>query len=56
MVGTIKSYIRFVLFHRWNKLEQKHFDFLTELYSKRAPLSKIENWVLFKIKRINNCN
>lgn len=48
------TYVRFVFLHRWNKLNERHFDFLESSgwYLKNEQKRKLYN----KIKKLNGIN
>lgn len=52
MIDFLKTYIVFILLHRWNKVSEEHFDFL-EKYWDEKPTKGIELWLYNKVKYKN---
>ena len=52
MIDWIRTYIKFVLLHRWNKVSQEGFEMLDEHWEYK-PTKGINLWLYNKIKEIN---
>lgn len=52
MIDFIKTYIKYVVFHKWNRLSIESIEFL-EKYWEHKPKSGIKFWLYRKIKKIN---
>lgn len=48
----IKTYIKYVLFHRWNKLSEESINLLEQDW-KNKPTKGIKLWLYKKIIKIN---
>ena len=55
MISFIKTYIKYVLFHKWNKLSKESFDLLDNNW-KNKPTKGLNLWLYNKIKKINGYN
>jgi hypothetical protein len=53
MIDIIKTWVRFVLLRRWNKLEQYHFDYFLEEGGLKILKTKAK-WKLYRRLRIAN--
>jgi hypothetical protein len=49
----IKTYIKYVLFHRWNKLSEESIN-LIEQHWKNKPTNGMKLWLYKKIIKIKN--
>lgn len=52
MIDFIKTYIRFFLLHKWNKISHDAFDVLEENWTNK-PTSGMKKWLYDIIKRKN---
>jgi hypothetical protein len=52
MIDWIRTYIKFVLLHRWNRVSQEGFGMLDEHWEYK-PTKGINLWLYNKIKEIN---
>jgi hypothetical protein len=52
MIDFIKTYIKYVVFHKWNRLSIESIEFL-EKHWEHKPKSGIKFWLYRKIKKIN---
>lgn len=50
---AIKTYVIYVLLHRWNKISKESFDLIEEHWRPKKPLSKLQIKVLNKVKELN---
>jgi len=55
MISFIKTYIKYVLFHKWNKLSKESFDLLDNNWQNK-PTKGLNLWLYNKIKKINGYN
>jgi hypothetical protein len=55
MVDSIKTYIKYVLFHKWNKLNTEQINFL-QTHWKHKPTKGLKLWVYNKVIKINGIN
>jgi hypothetical protein len=52
IIDIVKSYIKWVIFHKYNKIPKESFDFLDEHWD-RKPKEGVKLWLYNKIKKIN---
>ena len=52
MIDIVRSYIKWVIFHKFNKISKESFDFLDEHWDKK-PTKGTKLWLYNKIKQIN---
>ena len=55
MIDWIRTYIKFVLLHRWNKVSEEGLKMLDEHWQHK-PTKGIKLWLYNKIKLINGGN
>lgn len=52
MIDFIKTYIVFILLHKWNKLSKENFDILEKHWTNK-PTNGLRYWVYNKVKEKN---
>lgn len=52
MKDFIKSYIKYVILHKWNRLDEKYFDLIEKNWG-FLPENGLRGWLYRKIKKIN---
>jgi hypothetical protein len=52
MIDLIKTYFKYVLLHRWNKVGEEHFDWLDNHWQHK-PSKGLRLWLYNKVKNIN---
>jgi hypothetical protein len=52
MIDLIKTYFKYVLLHRWNKVGKQHFDWLDDHWQHK-PTKGLRLWLYNKVKKIN---
>lgn len=55
MIDFIKTYVRFVILHRWNKIPKENLEILEHNW-KNKPTSGLKYWVYNKVKKLNKYN
>jgi hypothetical protein len=55
MIDWIKTYIKFVLLHRWYKVDEEKFKMLDDNWQYK-PTKGLRLWLYNKVKKINGGN
>jgi len=54
MIDFLKTYFKYILLHRWNKLSKESIDLLEEHW-KNKPTNGVKLWLYSKVKSKNVC-
>lgn len=52
MIDFIKTYVKYILLHRWNKVSKQSIDLLEEHW-KNKPTKGVKLWLFNKVKLKN---
>lgn len=53
MIDFLKTYVKYILLHKWNKVPKESIDLLEEQWESK-PTNGINLWLYSKIKYIND--